>query len=231
MRRFHFVCTFVLALFVNVSSGPVASAQTTEFERQALAERRRLAEELRQAMDRRTPLLPPAPMSAAQQAKNLGATDGTTTFASRNTIRLTKNRAYFNVVFPFVPTPLAKGDRSGYYVWRWTIDGIVPFSLVLAADSASGNGDIDQILKTSRVRRCANVRETSAQACTDSVGAVVQQRWDSFRIEVKDTAIFNLIRRTRPQVARLIIYEPTGRAHSWAVKMDYKELPLLIKRK
>lgn len=143
-------------------------------------------------------------------------------FIRRNTIVVTRNRVVFMYLEPDVTASLTKGDRYGYYVWRWDVtEGVSPFSLVFAADTAMRTTNFGDIVKSSRVRRCSSIFQTAALTCTIPVEAFVTRQGQGFRIEVADSIIYNAMKTAQPRTAMGLTFTPLGRSVAATINVLY----------
>lgn len=133
-----------------------------------------------------------------------------------------------NVMLLLAPLPKRwrhdLAGKRGYFSWRIDVLSGAGLSIVLAADTAMRTTDVKRIVEGSTLRRCASPEIMSARNCTITMPAdTVFERIDYVQFHLRDTAIVNYFRRSRPAQLTGTIHEPEGRFRIDVIPIAYHD--------
>ena len=122
-----------------------------------------------------------------------------------------KARIVISVPLPYDGTRRPAEPVPGYFVWRFTVATLQPFSLVVTSDTALRSNVPDQIVRASSVRLCADPLVVSALACTSPVDASLVVASNHFRVVIKEPELLARVRRDGPAWYTRYVVVPGGR--------------------
>jgi hypothetical protein len=130
-------------------------------------------------------------------------------------------RIYYPVPFELVSDP-AK-PVAGIFAWMFSVEEHGGFSVVLTADTAMRTSNVNNILKHSSLRLCAETTPTNVRSCTNPVKGVAKNMGGWVEIDIDDKALLARIRTERPQNYWRYVYEPNGRYRIDRKLLDYRD--------
>ncbi len=131
--------------------------------------------------------------------------------ASDEPASVEKDRLVIRFPLPYELQRAPSPPVTGYFVWRMTVPTLQPFSVVVTSDTALSSAALEEVLRASTVRLCADPMVESARACTNPINASLAIAGNHFRVLIKDTALVARVRRERPAVYTRYVVYPGGR--------------------
>ena len=112
---------------------------------------------------------------------------------------------------PFERLSAPSKPFAGFYAWMFTVEeGAAGFSVVLASDTAMRTNDIDEIVKNSKLRLCADITPTNVRTCKLALNAKATALAGYLEIVITDKALVGRLLKEYPMEYWRYVYEPNG---------------------